>query len=155
MQVIILRGLPGSGKSTFTRGLAGKVEVCSADHFFETSGTYRFEPSKIGDAHASCLRRYVAFVTGGVPGVEGTEPPECDVLVVDNTNLSNAECAPYYALAQAFGYPVKVVTILSRLTDEELSQRNVHGVLVQTISRMRAAMERESLPPWWEVETVG
>jgi adenylate kinase family enzyme len=53
----ILRGLPGSGKSTLAKSLSnaltGHIE---ADMFFvdKESGEYRFDPTKLGQAHSWC-----------------------------------------------------------------------------------------------------
>jgi predicted kinase len=147
MKVIILRGLPGSGKSTFTSKMEGVVKVVSADHYFHINDdqVYRFDPSKLGAAHAYCLRTFVNTLT---------KEDWVDTLVVDNTNCSAVEIAPYYALAQAYGVDCTIVHINTNLSDEELSDRNVHGVPVATIARMRTTIAREQLPPWWNVEKV-
>ena len=34
-----------------------EVVVCSADHFFEKSGEYVFNPWKLKDAHAECQQK--------------------------------------------------------------------------------------------------
>ena len=54
----IMRGLPGSGKSTIASRIQEQlpqVQVCSADHhFIDEEGEYRFDLSKLGAAHAAC-----------------------------------------------------------------------------------------------------
>lgn len=57
--MFLMRGLPGSGKSTLVNLLeriyAGSVAVCSADHYFiDSHGVYNFNRDKIGDAHRVC-----------------------------------------------------------------------------------------------------
>ena len=54
--LILLRGLPGSGKSTLAKQLVNKDYAHKeADMFFvDSEGNYKFEPSKIKDAHAWC-----------------------------------------------------------------------------------------------------
>ncbi len=55
---VILRGLPGSGKSTFAKRLAdefGFVQLEADDHFF-VKGEYRFDPARVADAHALVVR---------------------------------------------------------------------------------------------------
>jgi len=48
----LVRGLPGSGKSTFARALS--VNCYSADDFFTRDGVYDFDPRLIGNAHLEC-----------------------------------------------------------------------------------------------------
>lgn len=56
-QLILIRGLPGSGKSTRARGLAmaGFLHF-EADNFFERDGLYQYDASRIKDAHAWCQK---------------------------------------------------------------------------------------------------
>jgi adenylate kinase family enzyme len=47
-----MRGLPGSGKSTKARKIAGEVGVIySTDDFFMIDGKYIYNPKLIGDYH--------------------------------------------------------------------------------------------------------
>lgn len=47
-----MRGVPGSGKSTKAKQLAGiKGLVYSTDDFFMKNGDYVYDPSKIGEYH--------------------------------------------------------------------------------------------------------
>jgi tRNA uridine 5-carbamoylmethylation protein Kti12 len=49
----IVRGIPGSGKTTFAKSL--NCPVFEADMFFVNSqGIYNFDYTKIKDAHAWC-----------------------------------------------------------------------------------------------------
>ena len=62
-KLIIMRGLPGSGKSKVVREIIAKAIndhqhsaiVCSADQFFTNpDGEYNFNPSMIAQAHMDC-----------------------------------------------------------------------------------------------------
>lgn len=58
--MIIMRGVPGSGKTTIVKYLVEKFEtncVCSADNYFMRNGTYVYERSKIKHAHEYCQRK--------------------------------------------------------------------------------------------------
>lgn len=109
MQILVLSGLPGAGKSTHVQQLIADAcargqaaAAVSADDFFiQPDGAWVFDPAKIGDAHAACLQRFIAHC----------QARDLDVCIVDNTNLSIAEIAPYMAIAQAYGHQAKVVTI--------------------------------------------
>lgn len=139
--VYILRGIPGSGKSTYAKTIAPESAViCSADDFFVgKDGVYRFDHSKISEAHKQCFRKFVQAVN------EGTDP-----IVVDNTNCTNVEVAPYVTYAEAMDCCVTIVGI-TKTPPEECAARNVHGVPVATVMRMyRTLMENiRSAPRWW------
>lgn len=137
-RVMVLRGLPGSGKSTYAAGIEGAV-VCSADDFYVRigGGVYRHDPARIGEAHTECFRKFLTSLTEGR-----------DTVVCDNTNSMAIEIAPYMLAAAAFGYEAEVIQF--RCSPEEAAARNVHGVPEDVIRKMAEAMER-TLPPWWTV----
>jgi predicted kinase len=143
LRAIIMRGLPGCGKSTLAADLAREapLDVFSTDDYF--GDPYAFDPSKIGEAHSWNLRRWI----------EAAQKGERDIACA-NTNIHVSEIAPYWATAVAYGYePV----IMQLDCDPEVSiTRNVHDVPEAVIRRMYAAMPgQEALfPPWWRVEHV-
>ena len=51
-ELILLRGLPGNGKSTFAKVIGGTHY--EADMYFMEDGIYNFDPSGLKDAHAWC-----------------------------------------------------------------------------------------------------
>lgn len=142
-KVVILRGLPGAGKSTYIKNVLeklGQVFVCSADHFFMVGGKYTFNPLQLGDAHASCLRSFTQRLLGQRAD---------DVIVVDNTNLSVAEFAPYAALTLAYKAELEIVTI--ECGWQTAAGRNVHGVPMNSYSRMERALVKgtQDMPAYW------
>lgn len=127
-KVIINRGLPGSGKSTRTRTKYPDAVVASADHWFERSGTYVFNPRDLPLAHASCKRVWREAMAAGAP-----------VIVVDNTHVQKWTYADVLKEAAAHGYEVEFeVTFDGGLSDAELAARNAHGVPESAIASMRA-----------------
>jgi hypothetical protein len=115
--------------------------VCSTDDYFtDSNGEYHYVPENSKEAHAACLRKYV----------EALQNPFIAVIVVDNTNISVAEIAPYYALAEAYGVAVDLITIDCSPTSAHA--RNVHDVPLNTVVRMSMEMicEEARFPTWWE-----
>ena len=53
----IVRGLPGSGKSTFAKSIAKPYQVFEADQYFMKNGKYKFDPTKLKEAHNDCKNR--------------------------------------------------------------------------------------------------
>lgn len=153
-QVKILCGISGSGKST----LAGKMMLeavekdyhlarCSADnYFYDLDENYKFDPSKIADAHGACLREYTNYVHNDYAGL----------IVVDNTNTTVAEVAPYAALALANGYDLEIIILLppkDRDALKKIAARNVHGCSVSVVEGQwkRLSGLAATLLPWWPV----
>lgn len=129
-----MRGVSGSGKSTKARELCegyGSV-VCSADEYFMADGEYKFDPAKLGQAHAWCQGRFSAALEANV-----------DVVVVDNTNTRRWEYERYVKLAEKAGYEVELVKVGS-LDEESLklyADRNRHGVGPDIIQKQAERFE--------------
>jgi predicted kinase len=126
----ILRGIPGSGKTTLAKKLAGDVgRIHSTDDFFMRNGQYCFDPGKLAEYHAQNLARFQESVRAGIP-----------VVVCDNTNIRRSHFAPYVAAAQNAGYEVRVIS-LPHPPAETAAQRNTHGVSQYTIQKMLSDWE--------------
>ena len=150
----IMVGLPGSGKSTEANRILSEKYVtweycsadgftwryCSADGYFMRAGKYCFDARKLGEAHASCMRTAVEACVA-----------RKNAVIIDNTNLTNVERAPYYLLAQAYGYEVTFVLVGSVLNTLLYAERNVHGVPLDALQRM--AMRMEYPLPFWTFNT--
>ena len=136
MKVIIMRGLPGSGKSTYLNEKEPTAVVCSADDFFVTDeGVYLFDPKKLPQAHQACMRKFLDATAARMP-----------LIAVDNTNISLWECSPYVSVAEALGYAVEVIRVDA---DPEIcAARNTHNVPIEAVRRMAARFEKSL--PWWK-----
>ena len=121
--VYVMSGIPGSGKSSYVKKYMPMAVVASADSYFERSGTYRFDAGKLGLAHHLCWQRFVQLVSRGYGEV-----------VVDNTNLTWAECSRYVNKAMACGY--RVVFVRMEADIKTASERNAHGVKLEQLERM-------------------
>lgn len=132
-QLTLVRGLPGSGKTTFTKSLVkangDNWAAIAADDYFVIDGTYTFDAARIGEAHAWCLERTRDILSRG-----------CNV-VVHNTFSRRWEMQPYMELALNLGAKLTIITVNSDCTDEELAARNEHGCPLPVIRAMRNRWE--------------
>jgi NEDD4-binding protein 2 len=136
-EIIIMRGLPGSGKSTRAAELAGTTGlIFSTDEFFLRDGHYEFDRFRLKEAHQWNQQRVENAAANGVP-----------LIVVDNTNVTQWEMAPYIRIAQTHGYAVrfKYPQTPWQFDPQELARRNTHGVPYEAIVR---AMERWQPQPF-------
>lgn len=134
--LFIMRGVPGSGKSTTCHAIAHyykdmygsfQVKILSTDDFFIKDGVYTFDRTKLGYAH----QRNIIFTEEAMrQGIR--------YLFIDNTNLTNKEMAPYVALAKQYKYEVQYITV-GRFDNEYVKKyhaRNQHGVPLENIQAM-------------------
>jgi predicted kinase len=112
----VIRGLPGSGKSTLGEKLC-PGRCFSADQFFETDGVYKFVGAKIPQAHAFCQENVRDAMSDG------------EDVAVANTFTRESEMLAYFNMASHAGYQVFVLSC-------ENSFGNVHGVPEEAIVRM-------------------
>jgi len=98
----IVRGIPGSGKSTFAKTLGG--EHYETDMFFiDGNGEYKFDSSKIKRAHEWCQDMVYMDMIKEIPKI-----------VVSNTFTQEWEMRPYFELAKNYGYKVFSVVVENR-----------------------------------------
>jgi predicted kinase len=137
MRCIIMRGLPGAGKSRWiSKVVGGRPAVVSADDYFMQGDEYRFDPKKLGDAHRQCMQFFL----------DAIEEDE-EIVIVDNTNTQLWELSPYKAVAEARGYRVEVVEV--HASPETCASRNTHGVPLASCQAMASRWEK--IPPFWGV----
>ena len=139
--MIVLRGVPGSGKSTLVRKEFNGAKTVSADDFFVVEGEYRFDPTKLPLAHQACFRGFVEACLFGTP-----------LIVVDNTSTTAMEASPYVLCGETYGYKVEVVTL--HCDPKVAASRNLHGVPEAAVLRMDERLRGEFIPPWWNHRVV-
>jgi len=96
MKLILVRGLPGSGKTTFVEGMFPDTLHLEADMLCVSDGVYSFRADRASFRH-EILRMMVNYALG-----EGAD------VVVSNTLTTLAELAPYLTMAAMFGATVAV-----------------------------------------------
>lgn len=156
---VILQGLPGSGKTTYaesfiTRPGVGSVSIVSTDLFFTDPkiGTYNFDPNLLGKAHAACKRQFIEELLWFYK-LPPDDPVGDAYLIVDNTNSTPLEVAPYYEMALAFGAETRIEYIISEV--DASAERNVHGVPLAAIQKLAWALDTFKGPTWWIRSYVG
>ena len=124
----IIRGLPGTGKSTLGKTLAGIYSFAADDYFME-GDEYKFDPSKLKQAHEQCQSRVrQALELGRVGGLLQTLNGESRVAVC-NTFSKEWEWRPYAEMAKELGVRYYVINLFDNDTSlDELFERNVHNV---------------------------
>jgi predicted kinase len=123
--LIILRGCPGSGKSTVAEVLATVTHgldytICCADDFFMVDGEYKFDAKKLGSAHAHCKLKCETAMHDGI-----------ERIIVANTNTSEKEINPYIKMAKGYDYMV-----FSLVVENRHGGVNQHGVPEEALARM-------------------
>jgi predicted kinase len=121
----IVRGVPGSGKSTFAQSL--DCPVFEADQYFIDSetGEYKFDGSKIKLAHNWCKLR-----------VEQSMEDDFQKIAVSNTFTQEWEMDAYYELAKQYGYRV-----FSLIVENRHGGVNEHGVPEDKLELMKTRFE--------------
>ena len=128
-KLILLRGVPGCGKSTTAKLLgAGSPGYAhfEADMFFMENGVYNFNPSKLKDAHEWCKNSVEhAMLLNHTTGHNS-------VIIVSNTFTQDWEMEPYYDLAKNWDY-----TVFSLIVENRHGGVNEHGVPEDKLQAMK------------------
>jgi predicted kinase len=124
-ELVLIRGLPGSGKSTMARAMTGFVHL-EADMHMMINGVYQYDASKVADSHNQCKAQVREALGTG------------HNVVVSNTFSRALEMADYLAIAKGLGVSVRVVEATGRWP-------NVHGVPQDRIEQMRRRWEKVAL----------
>lgn len=119
--LIICRGIPGSGKTSFAQ-LLGTKAICCADDYVTRNGVYNWKPTTVGASHDWCQRKCRRFMKAQV-----------ERIVVANTSTTIKELQPYFELAEQFNYKVFSIIIETRHGNQ-----NVHSVPEETLEKMRS-----------------
>lgn len=132
-KVIILSGVPGTGKTSFaSKNYPGAV-VCSSSSFLKAPGA---STAALEEAHAKCLRMFVRLLIENV-----------ELVVVDNTNSTTLEIAPYAQFALAESYQLEIITL--KRNPEVAAEESSRGVKLKNIMATAERIANRTLPPWW------
>jgi hypothetical protein len=125
MKLILIRGISGSGKTTYAKQLIEQDPSLShyeADMYFYRNGEYAFDPTKLKNAHAWCLSKTEEDLRNGKS------------VIVSNTFTQKWEIEPYIKLGKEMGAEI----IIKKATG---NYQNIHGVPPDALERMRSRWE--------------
>lgn len=124
--LILLRGLPGAGKSSLAKLLSeeGKYPVFAIDDYFTNNltGEYHFDFSKNYLAYQQCENLTEQAMSASTPKV-----------FADNAFTLNWEMEPYFKLAAKYQYLIYVITV-----EKYHNNENIHDVSKEQLEKMAA-----------------
>jgi predicted kinase len=130
--LFLIRGLPGSGKSSLANHMWNDLVVCEADKFFyDREGNYNFDASKLREAHAWCKNQVEIRMKDNT--INKQYYPE---IVVSNTFTQEWEMEDYYKLAEQYGYKV-----VSLIVENRHGGKNIHNVPDETLEKMESRFQ--------------
>lgn len=129
-KLILVRGLPGSGKSTFARELSAAGQVWpkwvhrETDMYFcYNGGPYRFDAKRLPEAHRWCQDATRELLRDGFN------------VVVSNTFVKKWEMQAYIDMAAELGATLTIVEMPTMYG-------NIHNVPDSVVERMRRQWEK-------------
>ena len=136
-KMYLLRGVPGSGKSTKSNAILSEngidisnifiknQHILSTDDFFIVNGKYKFDPRKLVQYHEANKMRTEEQMKKGI-----------SPLLIDNTNIMPWEMKNYVELADKYGYE----TII--LNPEDFSNENNPLVITKKVINKNLILKR-------------
>ena len=156
-RLIIMQGVPGSGKSYLAERLAEESDhtgkIFSTDNYFMQDGQYTFNPKLLPKAHQWNQEQAVAAMEQGYP-----------LIIIDNTNTQAWEAKEYVKAALDAGYDITFQRSQTEWANdaEVCFEKNTHGVPLPAIKSMLSRLEDLSVeaclnasPPWQKKKGKG
>lgn len=135
--LFILRGLPGSGKTTIAQMLTSYP--IAADDYPGLYENGAINQELLPKAHEWCLAK-----------VETVMQMDGGWIVLHNTNVKRWEYQRYIDLAKKYSYAVHIIHNEALILADGTSPESVHNVPTEVIDRMRATWQ-----PHGEPEPIG
>lgn len=125
--LIILRGVSGSGKTTFCNLMPDAVVCCADDYFTDKDGNYNWYPEGLGKAHGYCWNKFVDACVSH------------DNIIVANVNAKPSDWNKYVNQAETLGFIVTFIVLENRH-----GGKDIHNVPLETLDRQEKTI-RENL----------
>tara|TARA_Y100000296_G_scaffold80929_1_gene107130 strand:- start:516 stop:923 length:408 start_codon:yes stop_codon:yes gene_type:complete len=120
--IILLRGVSGSGKSTVAKLIGIGMRTVSTDDFFTNKeGDYEFNPNNLKENHKKCQLAVEMMM-------EEYDHVDNDIIIVHNTFTEIWEMDTYYILAKKYGYTVHTLIVENRH-----KSKSIHNIPEETI----------------------
>ena len=125
-KVFIVRGVPGSGKTTLAKGIAKKYNTkeFEADHYLLNSeGKYEYDKSKLARAHTKCI----------VQGFKHLQ--RNNAVVFANTFIHKSDIEFYAKYMKEQGINAEVY-----IAQPSFAGKSLHNVPDEAVEKMRREM---------------
>ena len=123
-KLILLRGLPGAGKSTLAKTFEGARHFEADIFFLDENGNYNFDATKLREAHEWCRNNVDNTMSFGID------------VVVSNTFTQKWEMDAYYELAKKHNY-----VVFSLIVENRHGGVNKHNVPEDKLLAMKERFE--------------
>lgn len=121
-KLVIIRGLPGSGKSTNAKNFHESIHYEADMYFINSKGEYVFDKQKLHDAHKWCFDSVRIALFNG------------DDVVVSNTFTTKKELEPYISLCKENDIKYYIITMTG-------NYGSIHNVPEETLKKMKERWE--------------
>lgn len=122
--LLLIRGLPGSGKSTIAKNLVGWYWHIETDQYWidKETGEYKFDFNRLAEAHDWCRNKTREMLNMG------------QSVVVSNTFTTAFELLPYFDIAKELGIKPQVILCQGQFG-------NIHNVPDEVLTKMAGRFE--------------
>ena len=117
--LFLIRGVPGAGKSSLVQSLKVDTAFSADDYHTDKDGNYNWKPENSKAGHSWCQ----------------TQTMNCMMvdydIAVANTFTQEWEMAPYFKMAERYGYQVTTIIVENRH-----GSKSIHNVPEETESTL-------------------
>ena len=124
--LVLIRGVSGAGKSLIASLFKGAFSIATDNLFYDDSGKYNFDPTKLGEYHQETMMRVKAQMVH-TNSVESWEI-SYNLIVVHNTFTEEWQMQPYIDLAEKYNWCVSTIIVENRHGSESIHSVPAHSI---------------------------